>query len=217
MNFHHKTAVAGFVITTMAAATCVTSTILGETPLAPHPAFLKRRTVYAFTNERVSDEQLRCVFEAARWAPSAWNQQPTHYIYAHRGTKSWDILLHLIGNGNRWWAQDAPVLAVVLRKKRSRSGKQFDRTEFEIGCSWMSLAIQATMLGLATHVSGEIEFEEARQILQVPDNFDIVLMFGLGKQATTGIRQDTISRDRRRSTQRKEISEFVTEGHTFTF
>ncbi len=212
MNIRLIKTVGGIVAATLAIAT---ANIQGA--LAPHPAFLKRRTVYSFTDERVSDEQLRCVFEAARWAPSAWNQQPTHYIYAHRGTQSWDVLLRLIGAGNRWWAQDAPVLAVVLRKKRSHGGKQSDRTEFEVGCSWMSLAIQATMLGLVTHVSGEIEFEEARQVLQVPDNFDIVLMFGLGKQATSGIRQDTISRDKRRSTQRKEISEFVVEGHTFAF
>jgi len=43
-------------------------------------AILKRRSVRKFTEDRVTDEQLRDIFEAVRWSPSWANTQPWEFI-----------------------------------------------------------------------------------------------------------------------------------------
>lgn len=40
----------------------------------------KRRSIHHFTREEVSEEDLRYILEAARWAPSAGNGQPWSFI-----------------------------------------------------------------------------------------------------------------------------------------
>ena len=44
----------------------------------------KRWSPYSFANRSVSDEDLRSLFEAARWAPSSYNEQPWSFIVAKK-------------------------------------------------------------------------------------------------------------------------------------
>ena len=37
-------------------------------------------------SEAMPQDVLRSLFEAAHWAPSAFNGQPWRFVYAHRGT-----------------------------------------------------------------------------------------------------------------------------------
>ena len=48
-------------------------------PQTQHPVdelFLDRWSPRAMSGERVSEEELMTLFEAARWAPSSYNNQP---------------------------------------------------------------------------------------------------------------------------------------------
>jgi nitroreductase len=53
------------------------------------------------------------LFEAARWAPSSYNNQPWRFIYAKRDTQYWKLLVE----GNKAWAQNASVLIVVIARR----------------------------------------------------------------------------------------------------
>jgi hypothetical protein len=50
------------------------------------PLFLERWSPRAFTGEAMPDGELMTLFDAARWAPSAFNGQPWRFVYAHRET-----------------------------------------------------------------------------------------------------------------------------------
>ena len=65
------------------------------------------------SGEEVSDNELMPLFEAARWAPSSYNNQPWRFVYARRNTKDWDKLFGLMGEFNQSWAKNAAVLIVV--------------------------------------------------------------------------------------------------------
>ena len=47
------------------------------------------------------------IFEAARWAPSAFNAQPWRFLYAHRGDAHWERFLGLLIPFNQSWAHSA--------------------------------------------------------------------------------------------------------------
>jgi nitroreductase len=57
------------------------------------------------------------LFEAARWAPSSFNNQPWRFIYAKRNTQHWDRLFNLLHEANQAWPKDAAVLVSVISRK----------------------------------------------------------------------------------------------------
>ena len=78
-----------------------------------HEVIAKRWSPYAFANRDVSDEDLFSLFEAARWAPSSYNEQPWSYIVATRAQRSeFERLLSCLVEGNQLWAKAASILAL---------------------------------------------------------------------------------------------------------
>ena len=60
----------------------------------------------AFSDKKVTDEMIALLFEAARWAPSAMNEQPWQYFYSKRdNAKVFNELLEILMEGNRIWAK----------------------------------------------------------------------------------------------------------------
>ena len=47
----------------------------------------------AMSGQVVTDDELMPLFEAARWAPSSYNEQPWRFLYARNGTPEWQYLL----------------------------------------------------------------------------------------------------------------------------
>ena len=124
------------------------------------PMFLDRWSPRAFSNKPVPRETLRTLFEAARWAPSCFNEQPWLFLYAATAE---DLALFrpLLVEGNRRWADHAPVLAFVLARRNFEKNDKPNRwAAFDCGAAWMALALEARKLGLYTH--GMAGFHEDR-------------------------------------------------------
>ena len=64
------------------------------------PLFTGRWSARALTGEPIPETDLYTCFEAARWAPSAFNAQPWRFIYAHRDGGDWDALFSLLNAKN---------------------------------------------------------------------------------------------------------------------
>lgn len=69
------------------------------------------------TGDSLDDETLMSLFEAARWAPSSYNNQPWRFLYAKRNTPNWDVFFNLLVEGNKIWAKNAAVLVVIISRK----------------------------------------------------------------------------------------------------
>ena len=121
------------------------------------------------------------LFEAARWAPSCFNEQPWLFLYAttpeHRA-----VFLSCLVEFNQLWARNAPVLAFVLAKKSfAKNGEPNRWAAFDAGAAWMSLALQAHKSGLFTHAMAGFDEDKAYEVLQVPrDRYDILAAIAIG-------------------------------------
>jgi len=62
---------------------------------------LERWSPRAMSGETLSDNELNTLFEAARWAPSCFNEQPWNFLYTHSGTEDWV-----------WWLMAWPGLTM---------------------------------------------------------------------------------------------------------
>ena len=77
-----------------------------ETNHPIHSLLVERWSPYAFADRDVSDEDLRSLFEAARWAPSSYNEQPWSYVVATRQQKEeFERLLSCLVEANKTWAR----------------------------------------------------------------------------------------------------------------
>ena len=141
-----------------------------RTPDAPvNPMFLERWSPRVFDPTPLPEEDIATLFEAARWAPSCFNEQPWMFVYGtseeERGT-----FLEILVEKNRQWAHNAPVLAILFAKRTFAHGGRPNRwAGHDCGAAWVSLAFQARMLGLYAHGMAGFSPAKAYELLNVPE------------------------------------------------
>jgi len=173
---------------------------------------LNRWSPRSFSGEDISDQDLFALFEAARWAPSSYNNQPWRFIYAKRNSKHWDTILNLLVDFNKQWCANASALVVIISKKTfDYNGKPSVTHQFDSGAAWENLALQATSQGLITHAMQGFDYERARKDLAIPDEYDVMAMVAIGKKGATEKLLPELQQ-REAPSDRKPLSEIVMEG-----
>ncbi|MDZ7778437.1 MAG: nitroreductase family protein [Gemmatimonadota bacterium] len=144
------------------------------------PLIAARWSPRAIAEDPVEPEKLRAVFEAARWAPSSFNEQPWRFLVAT--TRDPDWLARLRGyllSGNAW-ATRAPVLVVSTYRTRFSGNDELNPVAFrDLGAAEQNLVLQAYAEGLVAHQMAGFERERFRDEL-VPDGFEVGSMTALG-------------------------------------
>ncbi len=177
------------------------------------PIFINRWSPRSMTGEEIDDNTLMSLFEAARWAPSSYNNQPWRFIYAKRNTKNWSKLFDLLLEGNKVWAKDAAVLVVIISSKNFEyNGKPSITHQFDAGAAWENLALEASIRGIVSHGMQGFDYEKARTDLGIPDDFDVMAMVAIGKKGPIEhlppkLQQMEVLNDR------KLLKDIVMEGH----
>jgi nitroreductase len=137
-----------------------------------HELIATRWSPYAFADRPVSPEDLQALFEAARWAPSSYNEQPWSYLVATREQPAeFGRLLSCLVEGNQAWAKLAPVLALGCTSLNfTRNGQPNAAAVHDLGLASANLVLEATARGLSVHQMIGILPDRAREIYQVPEN-----------------------------------------------
>ncbi len=174
--------------------------------------FLDRWSPRALSGEGVTEEELMTLLEAARWAPSSYNNQPWRILYARRDTEHWPAFFDLLVEGNRAWAKDAAALLLFVSKETfDFNGKPYPTHSFDTGAAWENLALQATMLGLVTHGMQGFDYERARAELNIPEGFRVEAMVAVGRPGDPARLPEGL-REREAPSGRKSLSEITCEG-----
>ncbi len=174
------------------------------------PVFTTRWSPRAFDRSVMPDADLHTIFEAARWAPSAFNAQPWRFLYAKRESADWARFVSLLMPFNQVWAQNAAVLIYLcsdtLMETKPGQLSPSHTHSFDTGAAWASLALQATMLGYHAHGMAGVEWDRAREELKVPDRFRIDAACVLGRTGALDL-LDEKNRARETPSDRKPIAE----------
>lgn len=144
--------------------------------------FTDRWSPRSFDPLPLAQEQIDSLFEAARWAPSCFNEQPWLFCYAVDPAER-ERFAEALAEKNRRWASKAPLLLFLLaRKTFAGSGKPNRHAPFDAGAAWMALALQARRRGLYAHAMAGFSVERAADILQVSlEEFDIMAAIAVGR------------------------------------
>lgn len=134
----------------------------------------------------VSDADLTALLEAARWAPSCFNDQPWRYIVCvkNKAADSWELALACLVEKNQLWAKNAPVLILAIAMDHFKhNGKANRWAHYDTGAASLSLCLQATALGMVTHQMGGFDADKAREVFQLPEGCTPLSMIAVGYQA----------------------------------
>jgi nitroreductase len=147
-----------------------------------NPLLLRRWSPRALSGEPVSEEELMALFEAAKWAPSAYNAQPWRFIYVKNNTPDWEKLFSVLAAPNQIWVKKAAVLILILAQKNFAYNDQPNRTAlFDAGAAWENLALEAVSRGLIAHAMSGFDYEAARFNLNIPAAYEIAAMIAVGR------------------------------------
>jgi nitroreductase len=183
------------------------------------PVFLNRWSPRSFSTREVSAEDLRRVFEAARWAASSSNEQPWQYLVGVRDASNpgsahnlvrEKIFSTLVGF-NKQWAGSAPVLILgFARSTFVHNGAANTYALYDLGAATACLTLQAAALGLSTHQMAGYDHDLARRIFGLLPEYPLGSVIALGYQdEPAALRNEELMKREIAPRARKTLKEFV--------
>lgn len=144
------------------------------------PALASRWSPRAFSERIAEEEVVSSLFEAARWAPSAFNLQPWAFIYARRGTDDFTRMRNCLRETNALWAGNAALLVLALTNATKPDGSPNAHAQYDLGQAVAHLTFQAIGHGLHVHQMAGFDPEKARAELNIPAGYDAVTAIAVG-------------------------------------
>ncbi len=149
-----------------------------------------RRSVRAYENRPVDPRHIVAMCEAARWAPSANNTQPTRIIAVTDRSTIERLAQEAMGpvTGNRW-VRHVPLLLVgcaqldIVTNKIGAKLTGIEYYQIDFGIAMEHLVLKATELGLGTCWLGWINTERTKAILNIPPTIRVMAMVAVGYPA----------------------------------
>ena len=186
-----------------------------ETQSPVQPLIRDRWSPYAFTPRKIEPAVLNSLFEAARWAPSSYNEQPWCFIIATQDQPAdFARLLSCLVEFNQAWAKSAYCLAISCASLSfAKNGKPNRHAYHDVGLATENLFLEAAARGIASHGMAGIELDTTRSVLQIPASHDPVAAIALGYAVDdyTGVDEQLKQRDHNPRS-RKPLGECVCRG-----
>jgi len=179
-----------------------------------HELLAERWSPYAFAERTVAPDDLRSLFEAARWAASSYNEQPWSYLVATKeDPDEFARLLSCLVEGNQVWAKAAPVLALgVVSLRFSLNNKENRAAVHDLGLAAGNLLIEAGARGLHVHQMIGILPDRARELYQIPEQAEAWTGLAIGYKGDPTKLPDNLRERDLTPRQRKPLSQFVFSG-----
>ncbi len=179
-----------------------------------HDLIKDRWSPRAFSDKAVEPEKLQSILEAARWASSSMNEQPWAFVLATKDDPdNYNKLLDCLMEGNRVWAQHAPVLLLTMIKTRfDRNDKTNNHASHDLGLAIGNLVIQATHLGLSLHQMGGFFADKARERFNIPESHQPITAIALGYTGDVERLPENYQEMEKSPRSRKPLKDFIFGG-----
>lgn len=176
-----------------------------------HELIERRWSPYSFSDRAVSDDDLRALFEAARWSASSYNEQPWSYMVATKSDPhQFERLLSCLVEANQVWAKAAPVLGLGCTSLRfAKNGNPNAAAIHDLGLASATLTFEATARGLFVHQMIGILPDVARDLYQIPEGVQPLTGLAIGYPADPDLLPEKYRERDLAARPRKPLSAFV--------
>ena len=170
---------------------------------------INRWSARAMSGEAITEQEMLPLFEAARWAPSSYNNQPWHFVYSYKTDESWKNFLDLLIPFNQEWAHNAGCLIIVASNTLfEKTGKPSITHLFDTGAACQNLALQGIYNGLVVHPIEGFDYQKAHTVAQLPSTYTVIAMIVVGKPGNIEVLTPELQL-REVKTERKHCTEFI--------
>jgi nitroreductase len=145
----------------------------------------RRWSARAFSTRPVENSKLLSILEAARWAPSSRNEQPWRYIvFTNNNPEMLEKAQSVLKEINDY-AKRAPILICAIAKKTYSENGNPNRLHFhDLGAANENMFLEAFNQGLIMHEMGGFDVQKAREVFNVPEDYEVGIMIAIGYQDT---------------------------------
>jgi nitroreductase len=189
---------------------------LAQTSKPIHDLLARRWSPRAFDPMRpVSREQLKVLLEAGRWAPSCNGDEPWRYLIWDKGRdpQGWQKAFDCLSENNKKWVKNVPLLMLSCAGSTFQAtGKPNRWTQHDTGAASVSMALQATAMGLMVHQMGGWDVDKARAAFDIPAEYTPMAMIAVGYQTGPEILDDETKAKEMRPRARKPVADRFYEG-----
>lgn len=173
-------------------------------------AINQRRAYRSLKKIKITNDLIENLANCASLSASCFNNQPWKFIFVYE-KKTLEKLFSVLSDGNRW-ATNASMIIVVLSKKEDDCIiKNREYYLFDTGMATAFIILRATELGLVAHPIAGYSPNKTREILNIPNDIDVVTLLIVGKH-TNEIKPELSDKQIKYETKRpnrKKIKEFV--------
>jgi nitroreductase len=146
------------------------------------PVLAHRWSPRAFKETPVSTNDLKIILEAARWAASSGNSQPWRFLVGVKGSETHHKIFETLVGFNQTWAGKAAVLILGFAELKDSKGNLNHYALYDLGQAAVSLVLQATALGIATHSMAGFDHEAARRAFHLTEDYALGAVIAIGYQ-----------------------------------
>lgn len=166
----------------------------------------------AFENRPIEKDKLQRLFEAARWSPSASNEQPWFFIIGQNNDKTYSSIMETLVEFNQMWAKNAPVLILNCGRETNLKGDTKNTSfQYDVGQSVAFLTFQAIKEGLFIHQMAGFSPEKAKEIFEIPEGFQALTVMAIGYMGNPEMLHSRMQKSEIAERERKALDEFVFE------
>lgn len=188
------------------------------TPLE-HPVLesIKNRwSPRAFAKTPITEEKVKILLEAGRWAPSASNIQPWRVIWGSKGTKMYDRIFDCLDDFNQSWAANAELLWInAFKKTMEKNDKENFHALHDLGLFMGNVIQQANSMGIATHQMAGVQFKKAQEEFKFSEDYHVTtaVAFGYYGGDPHDLPEDLKKQELKKMRERKEQDQFAFNGN----
>ncbi len=146
-----------------------------------HTLIAKRWSSRSFDETKIiSHEEMKSLLEAARWSPSAYNDQPWRFLIANRNDLNFNLINETLVEFNQLWASKASAFMVVAGNTKRDDGSPNYSYAFDCGQAVAFLSLEATNRDIILHQMGGFDKTKLKQNLNINEDIDVLVIIALG-------------------------------------
>jgi len=146
---------------------------------------LNRWSPRSFDNKIIEKEKLMTIFESARWAGSAFNEQPWRFIIGFNGDKTFNKIFDTLIEFNQSWAKNASVLILNIYKTHYSHNNMLNKEAmYDLGQAVGTYCLEAVNQDLVTHQITGFDEDKANTEFQLGEDYSSMSITALGHLAT---------------------------------
>ena len=176
-----------------------------------HDLLSRRWSPRAFDARAIEPDKLMSLLEAARWAPSSYNEQPWAFIVGVKSQpEAYAKVLECFIEFNQGWAKSAPVVMLtVAHLQFDKNGNPNRHAFHDVGLAMGNLSVQATSMGLSLHQMAGILPDRARELFGIPAGWDAATGVAIGYPGDPSSLPEPIRQRELEERTRKPLETFV--------